>query len=128
MLAEYTPILFIILLAVGILWIIWRLARRLFGGTAPRAEPTAAPYPDRDAPPRDVGVRPLAASSPTIPDAADVLALKAAIDNLARQVAALESRLAPDRPMTQAPDPAPARPLERAPAPAEAPPVLPDRR
>jgi hypothetical protein len=30
----------------------------------------------------------------TIPDAADVLALKAAIDNLARQVAALEQRLA----------------------------------
>ena len=128
MLAEYTPILFIILLAVGILWIIWRLARRLFGGTAHRAEPTAAAHLERDAPPRDVGVRPLAASSPTIPDAADVLALKAAIDNLARQVAALESRLAPGRPVTQAPDPVPARPLERAPAPAEAPPVLPDRR
>lgn len=30
----------------------------------------------------------------TIPDAADVLALKAAIDNLARQVSALEKRLA----------------------------------
>jgi len=30
----------------------------------------------------------------TIPDAADILALKAAIDNLARQVAALEKRLA----------------------------------
>ena len=128
MLAEYTPILFIILLAVGILWIIWRLARRLFGGTAQRAEPTAATYLERDAPPRDVSLRPLAASSPTIPDAADVLALKGAIDNLARQVAALESRLAPCRTATQAPDLAPARPLERARAPVEAPPVLPDRR
>jgi hypothetical protein len=35
-----------------------------------------------------------AATISTIPDAADVLALKAAIDNLARQVAALERRLA----------------------------------
>ena len=128
MLAEYTPILFILLLAVGILWIIWRLARRLFGGTAYRAEPTTAVYVEPDAPPRDVGVRPLAASSPTIPDAADVLALKAAIDNLARQVAALESRLAPGRTVTQPHDPAPARPLERVNVPAEAPPVLPDRR
>ena len=34
-----------------------------------------------------------ARSVSTIPDAADVLALKAAIDNLGRQVAALEKRL-----------------------------------
>jgi hypothetical protein len=128
MLAEYTPILFILLLAVGILWIIWRLARRLFGGTRDRAEPATATYLEHDAPPRDTGVRPLAASSSTIPDAADVLALKAAIDNLARQVAALESRLTPGRTLTQAPDPVLARSLERAPAPPEAPPVLPDRR
>lgn len=128
MLAEYTPILFILLLAVGILWIIWRLARRLFGTPAHRAEPATATYIEPDTTPRDGGVRPLAASSPTIPDAADVLALKAAIDNLARQVAALESRLAPVRTVAQPHDPIPARPLERAPAPAEAPPVLPDRR
>jgi hypothetical protein len=35
-----------------------------------------------------------AAPVSTIPDAADVLALKAAIDNLAQKVAALEQRLA----------------------------------
>jgi hypothetical protein len=127
MLAEYTPIVFILLLGVGILWILWRLVRRLFGGTPNRAE-LAATYPEPHAPLRDVDMRPLAASSPTIPDAADVLALKAAIDNLARQVAALESRLAPGRTVTQPPDPPPARPLERAPALQEAPPVLPDRR
>jgi hypothetical protein len=38
--------------------------------------------------------RRMAATVSTIPDAADVLALKAAIDNLARQVATLERRLA----------------------------------
>ena len=128
MLAEYTPIVFILLLGAGILWILWRLMRRLFGGTTHRAEPAAATYLEPEAPPRDVGVRPLAASPPTIPDAADVLALKAAIDNLARQVAALESRLAPVRTVTPLPDPPPARPVERAPALQEAPPVLPDRR
>ncbi len=91
MLAELTPTLFILLLAAGMLWIVWRLVRRLFRG---RQEPAIEAYPEPDAARAAPAVRPVAASPSTIPDAADVLALKAAIDNLARQVAALENRLA----------------------------------
>ena len=62
----------------------------------------------------------------SIPDAADVLALKAAIDNLARQVAALEKRLAagPPPPLS-----AQASPDERTMEPRpELPQVRPDQR
>jgi hypothetical protein len=40
-------------------------------------------------------VEPSRSSSATIPDAADVLALKASIDALTRQIASLENRLLP---------------------------------
>jgi hypothetical protein len=56
-----------------------------------RLEPSFADETDSS---RVAPVSSQAASVSTIPDAADVLALKAAIDNLARQVAALEKRLA----------------------------------
>jgi len=125
MLAELTPTLFILLLAAGMLWIVWRLVRRLFRG---RQEPAIEAYPEPDAARAAPAVRPVAASPSTIPDAADVLALKAAIDNLARQVAALENRLASG---SNAPTPQPSPPtrvLERAPAPLEAPTIVPERR
>ena len=79
-------------LAVCVLWLIWRVFRRLLTPRKRRLEPSLADEPGttRSEP---ASLRAAAAVS-TIPDAADVLALKAAIDNLARQVAALEKRLA----------------------------------
>ena len=81
-------------LAFCVLWLIVQTMRRLFSSRRMRREPSLEPMPES----RPIfhesispqGARPASA----IPDAADVLALKAAIDNLARQVAALEKRLA----------------------------------
>jgi hypothetical protein len=79
-------------LAACVLWLIWRALRRLLSPRKERLEPSLADEPGntRFEPPAPR----TAATVSTIPDAADVLALKAAIDNLARQVAALEQRLA----------------------------------
>jgi hypothetical protein len=60
-----------------------------------RLEPSLTDEPGNVRIPPDGHQAPAAAS--TIPDAADVLALKAAIDNLARQVSVLERRLAADQ-------------------------------
>ena len=78
-------------LAVCVLWLIWRAFRRLLSPRKRRLEPYLADEPGTSLtqPASPQG----AAAVSTIPDAADVLALKAAIDNLARQVAALENRL-----------------------------------
>lgn len=83
-------------LAACVLWLIWRAFRRLLSPRRTRLEPslTNEPASNRIEP---SGPR-TAATVSTIPDAADVLALKAAIDNLARQVAALEKRLAVGQP------------------------------
>ena len=129
MYTEYIPLLFILLLVAGILWIIWRLVRRLFGSPASRQEPAIGTDPEPDVPPRDLVPRPVTASSPVIPDAADVLALKAAIDNLARQVAALESRLASGNNTVPLPHPASAsRATDPAGVAMGAPPIIADRR
>jgi len=79
-------------LAFCVLWLIWQAFRRLLSRGKGRREPfrDAEAHPGLEAP----TAQPAAATVSTIPDAADVLALKAAIDNLARQVAALERRLA----------------------------------
>ena len=79
-------------LAACVLWLIWRALRRLLSPRRERLEPSLADEPGntRFEPPAPQ----TAATVSTIPDAADVLALKASIDNLARQVAALEKRLA----------------------------------
>jgi flagellar biosynthesis/type III secretory pathway M-ring protein FliF/YscJ len=129
MFADLIPILFLLLLAFGVVWIVWRLVRRLSRSRAQkRQEPgfqtDPEPYESRPEPP----LRAVASSPSTIPDAADVLALKAAIDNLARQVAALERRLASDAVAPQESQPSPATAMKRAPAPPEAPPVILDRR
>jgi hypothetical protein len=69
------------------------------------------------------------APAQAIPDAADVLALKAAIDNLARQVAALEKRLAPGQASLQAVQaPAAERTSERVSEVSKVPLVVPERR
>ncbi len=81
-------------LAFCVLWLIWQVLRRLRPSRRGRQESyrEAQPEPrtrlDESAPLQAAG------TVSTIPDAADVLALKAAIDNLARQIAALEKRLA----------------------------------
>jgi hypothetical protein len=78
---------------------------------------------------REPTVQPVLAPAQAIPDAADVLALKAAIDNLARQVAALEKRLALGQASLQAVQVPPAgKAAERLSELFEAPPVVPDRR
>lgn len=85
-------VLLTLFLAACVLWLIWQAFRRLLSPRKERLEPSLADEPG------DGRVEPTssraAATMSTIPDAADVLALKAAIDNLARQVAALEKRLA----------------------------------
>ncbi|WP_201841742.1 hypothetical protein [Microvirga zambiensis] len=79
-------------LAACVLWLIWQAFRRLLSPRKRRLEPYLADEPDTS---RTQPAGPQAAAAvSTIPDAADVLALKAAIDNLARQVTALEKRLA----------------------------------
>jgi hypothetical protein len=83
-------------LALCVLWLIWQMFRRLLSPVKRRREPfrDAESHPGLETP----TAQPAAATVSTIPDAADVLALKAAIDNLARQVAALERRLASGQP------------------------------
>jgi hypothetical protein len=83
-------------LAACVLWLVWRALRRLLSPRKPRLEPSLADEPGNGRI-EPSGAR-TAATVSTIPDAADVLALKAAIDNLARQVAALEKRLAAGQP------------------------------
>jgi len=79
-------------LSVCVLWLIWQAFRRLLSPRKRSLEPSLADEPGHSR--IEPAARPTAAAVSTIPDAADVLALKAAIDNLARQVAALEKRLA----------------------------------
>ena len=79
-------------LAACVLWLIWRAFRRLLSPRKRMLEPSPA---DESGNGRiEPTISQTAAAPSAIPDAADVLALKAAIDNLARQVAALEKRLA----------------------------------
>ena len=84
-------------LAACVLWLIWQTLRRLFSPRRKQVEPSLADEPGHgriEPAVTQPAVGRTAAAVSTIPDAADVLALKAAIDNLARQVAALEQRLA----------------------------------
>ena len=81
-----------VFLAACVLWLIWQGLRRLFSPRKRRVEPSLAEELGNSR--IEPAVTRTAGSVSTIPDAADVLALKAAIDNLARQVAALEQRLA----------------------------------
>jgi hypothetical protein len=110
-------------LAACVLWLVWQGLRRALSPRKRRLEPSLTDEPDNN---RIKPARPQAAATvSTIPDAADVLALKAAIDNLARQVAALEKRLA----TSQASLPPQPLPSDRATDPSPLiPPVSPDHR
>jgi hypothetical protein len=110
-------------LAACVLWLIWRAFRHLMSPRRGRLEPSLVNEPGNDRI-ESAGPRSATAVS-TIPDAADVLALKAAIDNLARQVAALERRLAASQ-TSPPPQPSPTdRTVERS---AVLPSVSPDHR
>jgi len=90
-------VLLTLFLAACVLWLIWQAFRRLFSPRKRRVvEPSLADEPGNSR--IEPAVSRTDAAVSTIPDAADVLALKAAIDNLARQVSALEQRLAAGQP------------------------------
>jgi hypothetical protein len=115
-------------LAACVLWLIWQAFRRLFSPRKRRVEPSLTEEPGNSRIEPAVtqpAVTLAAAAVSTIPDAADVLALKAAIDNLARQVAALEQRLAAGQ-TSLPPQPAPRdRSVDQSPV---IPPVSPNHR
>ena len=92
---DLAPTLIVLFLAACVLWLIWSALRRLF--RSPRRAQDASPAPDPKpmVERREPTVQPVSAPGQAVPDAADVLALKAAIDNLARQVAALEKLIHP---------------------------------
>jgi hypothetical protein len=77
-----------------VLWLIVQTTRPLLSSRRMRREPSLEPSPEHKPSQHGSTSPQVAGPVSTIPDAADVLALKAAIDNLARQVAALEKRLA----------------------------------
>jgi Na+-transporting methylmalonyl-CoA/oxaloacetate decarboxylase gamma subunit len=87
-------VLLALFLALCVLWLIGQVLRRLLSSRKRRQEPSLEAQPEARMRLNELAEPQAAATISTIPDAADVLALKAAIDNLARQVAALERRLA----------------------------------
>jgi hypothetical protein len=94
---EWGPAILIVLLAAWVIMAVSRFLKRLFtGGRSRSAAAPPQPYPAQER--RDPILGSAAPAVSTIPDAADVLALKASIDALARQIAALEKRLAPVEP------------------------------
>lgn len=128
-LTDLAPMAAALFLGLCLLWLVWRALRRLVA--APRSErqepafrDTLEPVSTRREPPLNP-VPP--APNPNVPDAADILALKASIDALTKQIASLERRLIPansnvasvERP---APKPGPVDGL------AEVPLVVPERR
>jgi Na+-transporting methylmalonyl-CoA/oxaloacetate decarboxylase gamma subunit len=126
---DLAPTLIVLFLAACVLWLIWSALRRLFRSPKEAQAPSLAPDPKPTVERGEPTVQPVSAPAQAIPDAADVLALKAAIDNLARQVAALEKRLASGQTSLQAVQVPPAgEAAERLSEVFEAPPVVPDRR
>ncbi len=126
---DLAPTLIVLFLAACVLWLIWSALRRFFRSTGRSQDASPAPEPKPMVERREPRVQPVSAPAQAIPDAADVLALKAAIDNLARQVAALEKRLASGKASLQAVQaPAAERTSERVSDVSGAPLVVPDRR
>ncbi|PVE20605.1 hypothetical protein DC522_31335 [Microvirga sp. KLBC 81] len=113
-------------LAFCVLWLIVQAFRRMLSSRRRRRKPSLEAVPESHPSLPEPAAPRAAGSVSTIPDAADVLALKAAIDNLARQVAALEKHLASGPAI---PQPTQASPSERIVEPRpELPPVTPDHR
>jgi hypothetical protein len=106
---EWGPAILIVLLAAWVLMAIWRFLKRLFGFDDTRSRGAAVPPQPQ---PVEARREPLLGSPQpavsTIPDAADVLALKASIDALTRQIGVLEKRLAPAEPVLPAAEVQPA--------------------
>lgn len=98
LMTNLAPLVAIMFVAACVLWLVWRGMRGMFRTSGKRADGRPAPAP-HDAARREpvLGSSAAAPSQPhqAIPDAADVLALKASIDALTRQIGALERRLAP---------------------------------
>ena len=131
-LTDLAPAAAMIFVALCLFWLVWRAIRGLFRSSERKSEerPVRA---DPDLLRRDPVLNSSGAAPSTIPDAADVLALKASIDALARQIGALERRLSPAN--TNIPVELPARPArapdveaDRNPSGAAAPVVVPDHR
>jgi hypothetical protein len=120
---EGAPTAAVILLMLAGIWVIWRGAKgliRSIGGT-PRGAPIQHERLEQD---RIEPVLGPATSSPApILNAADVFALKASIDALTHQVAALERRLAPS-PVAPRIAPHLVKSNEDPPAASAAPPIL----
>lgn len=130
LMTDFAPIAAMMFVAACVLWLVWRAIRSLFRSPA-RARDDIPVHREPDGARREPVLGPSTQAAPapsTIPDAADVLALKASIDALTRQIAALEKRLTPANtnvPVTLAPR----HPREaRMEASADAPVVVPDRR
>ncbi|MCB8819908.1 hypothetical protein [Microvirga rosea] len=99
-LTELAPMAAALFLGFCLLWLLWRAFRRLTGGSpAERREPalheTAVPAQPEPAPVRREPTLAPQHAAPVVPDAADILALKASIDALTKQIASLEQRLIP---------------------------------
>jgi hypothetical protein len=92
---EFAPAVIAVLAAALAVWIVWRLVRRVLrfafrgSGDAP-VRTRHSPDQERREP---VLGAPGTPAAPSVPDAADILALKASIDALTRQIASLERKL-----------------------------------
>ncbi len=133
LMTDLAPMAAMAFVALCVVWLVWRAIRSLFGSRVrdPHELPRAAPDMSRREP---VLVAATAPPSPSaVPDAADVLALKASIDGLARQIALLEKRLSPAN--TNVPAAFPPRPAreeagapDARPAISDEPVIVPERR
>lgn len=129
LMSDLAPLAAMIFVALCILWLAWRAIRHLF--RSPARIPDDIPVRTMpDAPRREPSLAPSTSAPSAIPDAADVLALKASIDALARQIGALERRLAPaNTNLAVAPRPRRESAADNAGSPGREPPaIVPDRR
>ena len=90
---DQVPTAIVTVLGLCVLWVLFRIVRALFRQAPARHEPSLHVTPVTVAQ-QEPRIAPGTVSHSAIPDAADVLALKQSIDNLARQIAVLERRLA----------------------------------
>lgn len=130
-LSGFAPVAALLFLIACVLWLAWRGFRRLVSSPAPaRQEPAFHAHPEMTASHRELALSPAQNPPPAVPDAADILALKASIDALTKQIATLEKRLIPANsnipPLENAPPIATAK--KSMDALAEVPLVVPERR
>jgi hypothetical protein len=94
---EFAPALIAILAAALAVWLVLRLIRRVLQFLSRKPEHAVVqprhPVPQERREPVLAPPAAPPASAPQIPDAADILALKASIDALTRQISSLEKKL-----------------------------------